>query len=176
MENKDIKDTLNIFQMIMLDMLRRQAVMEVFEARAIIGKVAKDNIALYIYVSDYLRAQFSDLRKFFETDDNSHRIIDLTTLLPYGPTKNMHKHLFDVWKKDYQNTTNKYFFHREKEYKPPTGFSKNILNSFISEVISFIDILIKELTSLGYTTQYIVRDSDYIKDIKIQTENLFDKI
>lgn len=166
--NSDIREGISVFQEIMLDILQRRAVEEALEQRAI-GKIPEGDSTLNIYVADYVGSQLADLRKFFETDGRSHQIITLTATLPVGSkSKQKHMRLHGIWKKDYEDLANQYYFHRQKGYANPGGISKSALNSFIEDINSFLELLVTELTDAGFSVAYVVRGigSGYFKDIK----------
>ncbi len=176
-QNADVRDATLELQTIMLDMLQRRAVMEALQDRAI-GKVASDDAALTILASDYLRAQLSDLRKFFDQDNRSHRASDLTAKLPPtgGAAKQKHAVLFTRWKAQYEPTANQYLFHRQKGFTPPPGFSRGDLDHFIDDMGLFLDDLVRELTSAGYDVAYVSRDATYFREIKADAHKFFDAL
>jgi hypothetical protein len=174
----DVKDATDVFQQIMLDILQRRAVEEALEERAV-GKVSEDDPTLKIYGADYVGSQLADLRKFFETDGRSYKVASLTGVLPLGnKTKIEHARLYGIWKKDYEDLANQYYFHREKGYANPGGISKAALNSFIEATNSFLDLLVSELTNAHFSVAYVVREinSGYFKDIKDSASEFFGRI
>lgn len=173
-----VQEAAEVFQQMMLDILQRRAVEEALEERTI-GKVSADESTLRIYAADYVGSQLADLRKFFDTDGRAFQVKVLTALLPAGSKSQIeHTRLFGVWKKDYENLANQYYFHRQKGYVNPGSISKKSLNQFIEEMNSFLDILVEDLTKAGYAVSYIVRKigSGYFEDIKESANKFFEKI
>lgn len=176
--NPDVADGMEVFQQIMLDILQRRAVEEALEESAT-GKVPVDDSTLRICAADYVGPQFGDLRKFFETDGRSYQIKALTAVLPAGSrVQQEHSRLFGIWKKDYEDLANQYYFHRQKGYANPGSTSKSALNSFIEDVNSFLTLLVSDLTDAGFSVAYVVReiDSGYFKDIKDSANEFFGKL
>jgi hypothetical protein len=173
--NESLRETAFTLQTIMIDVLQRRAVMEGLEEQAI-GKVLKDDPTLTLLGADYLRSQLSDLRKFFENDGCSHRLKDLTALLPpTSPVKQKHDALFAQWESDYAEVANKYYFHREKGFTPPSGFSRGVINHFIDDLNLLLDEIVTALTEAGFDIQYIHREknSGYFQDVKANAKKFF---
>lgn len=175
-EDPAVKDAALELQTIMLDMLRRRAVMEALEEKAM-GKEMPVDI-LTIVASDYLRAHLSDLRKFFDRDTRTHRVADLVSKLPSGGDTSKQKHaaLFDRWKAQYEEAANRYLFHREKGYTPPAGFSRADLDHFIDDVGLFLDELVRELTAANYSVAYVSRDTSYFQELKANARQFFEAL
>ena len=145
--------------------------------RAIAAGVASDEPTLDIYSSDYLRSQLADLRKFFDRDPRVHKLGELTACLQEtSVSKNKHKELLDTWQRDYEDLANKFFFHRERGYIPPTGVPTSALDVFIDETDNFLTVLVHELTAAGYSIEYIVRDKEYFDNIESDASNFFKSI
>ena len=89
-----------------------------------------------------------------------------------------HLRLFGIWKKDYEDLANQYYFHRQKSYANPGSTSKSSFNLFIEDVNSFLTILVSDLTNAGFTVPLLERgvDSSYIKDIKDSASDFFGKL
>lgn len=175
---KTIDEVADIFQQIMLDVLQRRAVWEALEGTAV-GKVAANDATLVILAADYVGSQLSDLRKYFDTDNRVYQIAGLTKILPLGSkSQQEHVRLFAVWRQDYQELANQYYFHRQRGYINPGSTSKSNLNRFIEEVNLFLDTLIKELCSAGHKVAYTERQKDkgYIKDVKDSAADFFDRL
>lgn len=170
-------ETAEVFQTIMLDILRRRTAFEVLEQRAIRGKVDVNNLALRIAGSDYLRSQLSDLRKFFENDPRSYKLTDLTSLLPAdSKSRKGHQALRVRWLGDYRDLTNKYFFHRDKEYVAAGGALRSALDAFINDSNSFLDLLIEELNASGTQVPYLARNSSSFEDLKKSSHTFYKQV
>lgn len=168
-----VQEAAQELQEVMMDMLRRRAVFEALEERAV-GKVAQDNEILRLLASDYLRSQLSDLRKFFETNGRSHRASDLTAKLPTGSkVQQTHKSLFARWKSQFEPVANQYMLHRQKGYVPPPGTSRGDLDHFINDIGLFLDGLIGELVAANYDVAHVSREISYFQQIKADAHELF---
>jgi hypothetical protein len=169
-----IQETVLVLQNTMLDMLRRRAVIQGLEVRAM-NKIL-DSTVLNIIASDYLRAQLSDLRKFFDKDTRVHQIAKLTAVISDTATKVHHDSLYTIWKSTYEDAANKYLLHLEVGYVPPPDFSRAALDSFIDEMNQFLDEVISGLTVDNYAVAHNGGrhiSSGYIPDLKSDAENFF---
>jgi hypothetical protein len=175
-DDPSVRETATTLQETILDVLRRRAVMEAMEEQAR-KKVAQDDPTLTLLAADYLRAQLSDLRKFFETDGRSHRLKDLTAKLPStASVKQKHDALLGMWQGSYEEVANQYFLHREKNYTPPPGVSRGDLDRFINEIDTLLYETVRALTDAGFVVQHIVRDPTYFQEIKADARTFFDRI
>jgi len=170
----EIQETTIVLQNTMLDMLRRRAVIRGLEMRAM-NKIL-DSTVLNIVASDYLRAQLSDSRKFFDKDARVHQIAKLTAVISDPAVKVHHDSLYTTWKSTYEDAADKYLLHSEIGYVPPPGFSRAALDSFIDEVNQFLDEVISNLTADNYAVAHNGgRDtsSGYISDLEKDATDFF---
>lgn len=176
MKDQIVADTTIELQTVMLDMLQRRAVMEALEEKAI-RRVASDNMVLRILGADYLRAQLSDLRKFFEQDGRSHRIGDLTKKFPANsPVHQTHSALFNIWNSQYEQTANRYLLHRQRGYVPPAGHSRSGLDRFIDDMDLFLNELVRGLVQEGYEVSYLAREASYLQEVKADGHKFFSSL
>jgi len=176
--NTTSREELDVFQEIMLDVFQRRAIFEAIEER-MLGRTLKDETVYRVYIRDYVGSQLADLRKFFESDNRSYRIINLTkTLPPRSKARGKHTELFKIWKKDYEDLANKYYFHRERNVIPAKEVIKSKLNYFMDQVSLMLDDLVDDLTSSGQKVNYLERgvNSSYYLDIKDSAEKFYQRL
>src|SRR3989344_2769284 len=171
-----VKETSSTFQLIMLDILQRRVVFEGLEYRMIQTGIKEGETTHILLAADYTRSQLADLRKFFDTDGRSYRMSDLLPhLAAGGPAHSKYDSLKVVWDRDYKETANKYFFHRDRGFTPPAGFSRAALDSFIDEMNILLNYLVKELTAANFVIEYVVRDKDisFFQEVKRDAVSFF---
>lgn len=173
-EDLHIQETAHVLQTTILDILRRRAIMEGLEYRALEKKVPYE-LSLRIYGSDYLRSQLSDLRKFFDGREDVYRTTDLTTLADPA-VKETHEALRDRWRAQFGDLANKYFFHREPGYLPSDGFPGQTLDMFIDDLDIFLNKLVESLTRAGYKVGYIPRDKEHLQILKADAVKFYSRL
>lgn len=171
-----LREELDVFQQIMVDIFQRRAVFEGMEDR-MLDRTLADDTTYRIYIADYVGSQLADLRKFFEQDGRAYKVSNLIGRLPIGnATKTEHDRLHDVWKSDYVALANQYFFHRQKGAAPPTSVMKARLNAFMEDMNSMIETLVGELTAANYdvASLQIGTDAPYYKDVRTTANKFFE--
>lgn len=171
-----LREELDVFQQMMVDIFQRRAVFEGMEDR-MRDRTLTDDTTYRIYVADYVGSQLADLRKFFEQDGRAYKVSGLIARLPVGnSTKLEHDRLHDIWKSDYVALANQYFFHRQKGAAPPTSVMKERLNAFIEDMNSMIGVLVSELTAANFDVPFlqIGTDTPYYKDVKATASKFFE--
>jgi hypothetical protein len=176
MENNDISKMIEeyalTFQQLMLDVLQRRSLFRAFE-NSIIGKDGsiENNMFVRFYAADYTRAQLTDLRKFFETDNRSYKISFIFDHLKDKIVQEKHKNIYEnSWKADknwdmsLEELANKTVMHKEIGSYSPYVY-KNHLDGFIDNLNDLLDELVTSLRKEGFEVSYLERslDSDFLK-------------
>ena len=162
------------FQQLLLDMLQRRALFRAFE-NSLIGKDGSMgyNLFVHFYAVDYLRAQLTDLRKFFDTDGRSYRFEVILEHLKspvfreqYESIKANKWELDEQWQLSLRDLANKAVMHKDLEGVSVEGVFKNQLDEFIDALNVFMDDVVDGLTAEGYKVSYLMRslDSDFLKN------------
>jgi hypothetical protein len=177
-EKETVESHIEVFQQIMLNIVQRRALFRSLE-NSIIGKPAEieSNFFVKFYAFDYLRAQLTDIRKFFENDSKSYKISTITNNLDDKSMKDAHTEMYtnrwkkdDEWEMSLSDLANKMIMHAEIGYLSPDVYT-NQLDFFIDEVNAFLDGLVGAVTIEGYNVGHLDRspNSDFL--INKQTED-----
>ena len=177
MKNEDtcnmLEEYMLTFQQLMLDILQRRSLFRAFE-NSIIGKDGSiaNNMFVRFYAADYTRAQLTDLRKFFETDNRSYKISFVFDHLKDKTVQQKHKDIYEnKWKADknwdisLEELANKTVMHKEIG-SSPSDIYKNHLDDFIDNLNELLTELVSNLTKEGFKVSYLERslDSDFLKN------------
>jgi len=146
MDPEKIQKHLNVFHNLLIDILRRRELFRIFEEN-LKGKatedVVKKNWFISFYITDYARAQATDLRKFFETDEASYKIKSLTDHLGDKGIAGVHKKIFEHWKEKFEKPANKLIMHIDQGSEGiPTVFKKQEIDQLINDTNTFFDSIV----------------------------------
>jgi hypothetical protein len=170
-EKEMVESHIQVFQQIMLNILQRRSIFRSLE-NSIIGKPAEieSNFFVKFYAFDYLRAQLTDIRKFFENDSKSYKISTITNNLTDKSMKDTHTEMYtnrwkkdDEWEMSLSDLANKMIMHAEIGYLSPDVYT-NQLDFFIDELNTFLDELVRAVTAARYNVGYLDRspNSDFL--------------
>lgn len=175
LENKTaIEEHTLTFQQILLDMLQRRALFRAFE-NSLIGKDGsiEHNLFVHFYAVDYLRAQLTDLRKFFDIDGRSYRFQIVLDHLKspifqkqYDSIKEEKWEFDEQWQLSLHELANKAVMHKDLAGISVEGVAKNQIDEFIDALNAYMDDVVDGLTTEGYKVSYLMRslDSDFLKN------------
>lgn len=150
--SEQFRNHINVFHNLMIDILRRRELFRAFEKNLIGKKITpQSNAFISFYIMDYLRGQFIDLRKFFETDGRSYKISFITDNLISQDSKIAYEKLLTGWKVKFEKQANKRIFHLDKDKDEfPTDVIKKELDLFINDINAFLDDIIISLRKEGH--------------------------
>jgi hypothetical protein len=110
-----LNETFEVFQELLIDILQRQAIWRQFEAN-LKGLSLKGNDLIRFIFYGYIISQLSDLRKFFDTDNDVYQFKLVVKHLQNADLKGYHETLFKQWKSlKMEKIANKHLLHLEKE-------------------------------------------------------------
>ncbi len=149
----NIQELIKTFHELMIVILRRRALFRIVEDRLKhkgTDEGVKSNAFVSYYIMDYVRGQLIDLRKFFETDPSSYKISELVAYTGSFDLKNIHKTLFETWKKDFEAQVNKNIAHIDKDSGDlAKQVEKQSIDEFVDKTNVFLNEIVKTLRGKG---------------------------
>lgn len=173
-----IKEELEFFEGLMLDILTRQIVFKKFEEKMKATNITRYNDFMWFNWYGYVISQLSDCRKFFDRDNNTYSLSFLVKHTSNQEIKNNHKELFRFWQNEKLETlVNQYFLHADKRVDKNTGLdiSSQTLDVFIDKLKSYIKEMINDLNN-NYPNISSLNYDGYLEERENEVVIFFDEV
>jgi hypothetical protein len=153
-----IQRHLNVFDNLLIDVLRRRELFRIFE-KNLVGKApendVKENWFVSFHTTDYTREQIVDLRKFFESDLRSYKISFLTAATRDNELTRAHQKILQRWKDGFEAQANKIIMHLDQDSANlKKVIDKKTLDQLIDDLNVFFDSIIDSFRKSGATITY----------------------
>lgn len=152
-KSEDVQEYVFAFYNLLVTILKRRALFRVFE-KNLLGKDTEESVInnsfVSYYITDYTRGQLIDLRKFFETDRSSYRIIDLVKYIDLSDLKSRYNYLEEVWKQKFKDQVDKQVAHIDRNTENlRKEVGKIEIDEFIDKVDALMVVVIGNLREKG---------------------------